>query len=228
MPPIRWFDNTSVQEAVDTAAQHGTPMLVDFWSPTCSGCAKLFATTYRDADVQAYLARTFVCLKYNTKAPNPWFKRLNGSYGHHWHPNVVVMDHRLTEARRFIGYLSADEFVAQLEVGRALIALRHGQAVESLAMLQGVHHAVQRHVERCDRSLRARIVAVDARDLFGGGERLLFVIRAALEVQLDHVVHVLGGARMAVLGERLRLGEQRVALLGGLNGANDLLHLLQA
>ena len=138
MPPIRWFDNTSVQEAVDTAAQHGTPMLVDFWSPTCSGCAKLFATTYRDPDVQAYLARTFVCIKYNTKAPNPWFKRLNGSYGHHWHPNVVVMDHRLTEARRFIGYLSADEFVAQLEVGRALMALRHGQAVESLAVLQGV------------------------------------------------------------------------------------------
>ena len=58
-------------------------------------------------------------MKWDTKAPNRAFRRLNGAFGHHWHPSVVVMDHRLVEGRRFIGYPPPDVFVAQVEGGRS-------------------------------------------------------------------------------------------------------------
>ena len=138
MDTIRWFDNTSVPAAIDFACAEGKPLLVDFWSPTCSGCAKLFAVTYPHESVRRLLADSFVCIKYNTKRPNEWFKRLNGSFGHHWHPNIVVLDARLTEARRFIGYLPPDDFVAQLEVGRALVELYNKRATNAREILDGV------------------------------------------------------------------------------------------
>jgi len=66
-------------------------------------------------------------VKYNTKAPNAWFKRLNPSFAHVWHPSIAVLDERLTEARRFIGFLYPTDFVAQLEVGLGLVHLYHGR-----------------------------------------------------------------------------------------------------
>jgi hypothetical protein len=138
MSGIRWFDNTTVADAIALAAAEDRPLLVDFWSPTCLGCAKLFAVTYPDPRVERALGEAFVCIKYDTKAPNEWFRRLNGSFGHHWHPNVVVMDHRLVEGRRFIGYLPPEEFVAQVEVGRALVALHHQRARDARAILGAV------------------------------------------------------------------------------------------
>ena len=138
MTDIRWFDNASAASAIELAKAESKPLLVDFWSPTCSGCAKLFAVTYRDPRVRKLLADCFVCIKYNTKAPNEWFKRLKGSFGHHWHPNIAVMDDRLTEARRFIGYLPPEDFIAQIEVGRALVALYRQQATNALQILVDV------------------------------------------------------------------------------------------
>jgi hypothetical protein len=138
MTDVRWYDNDSAADAVAAAETERKPLLVDFWSPTCSGCAKLFAVTYPDARVRALLAEHFVCVKYDTKRPNEWFRRLNGPFAHHWHPNVVVLDHRLAEVRRFIGYLPPDDFVAQLEVGRALVALYHQRPREALEVLEGV------------------------------------------------------------------------------------------
>src|SRR5262245_59200945 len=100
MPGIEWFGNDRGDEAIARARETSRPLVVDFFSPTCRGCAKLLARTYPDAAVQA-LAPHYVWIKYDTTAPNAWFKRLNGPYGHHWHPNIVVLDHHLIELRRF-------------------------------------------------------------------------------------------------------------------------------
>jgi thiol-disulfide isomerase/thioredoxin len=136
--PVHWFDNTTVPQAIDQARSTGKPLLVDFWSPTCKGCAKLFAVTYPDPAVRALLGQCFVCVKFNTTTPNAWFKRLKGSFGHLWHPNIAILDDRLTEARRFIGFLPPDDFIAQLEVGRGLVELYHARAQIALDIFNRV------------------------------------------------------------------------------------------
>ncbi len=50
-----WFTNLSVTEAISLAERTRRPLLVDFWSPTCLGCAKLAVTTLRDPGVCAVL-----------------------------------------------------------------------------------------------------------------------------------------------------------------------------
>lgn len=120
-----WFDNDSVGDAIETAKMQRKPLLIDFWSPTCTGCAKLFATTYQDETVTRFLESAVVAVKYDTTRPNEWFLKLNGSSAHYWHPTIAIADARLKESRRFIGYLPAGEFIPQVQVGVAQLALYH-------------------------------------------------------------------------------------------------------
>lgn len=133
---IQWFDNHSIPAAITAAQESGKPLLVDFFHPTCKGCAKLFLTTYRDDRVREFLADQVVAIKYNTTEPNVWFRRLNGSFAHHWHPNVAILDARLREAHRFIGYLGAEDFIARLQVGIGLFHLYHVRAAQALSLLR--------------------------------------------------------------------------------------------
>src|SRR5262249_26118908 len=119
MSEIDWFTNGTVGEAVALAQETRKPILIDFWHPTCLGCAKLFARTYPDAALDR-LAPHFIWIKYNTTTPDFWFKRLNGKFAHFWHPDLLVLDHHMIELRRVIGYLPAGELFPQLEVGRGL------------------------------------------------------------------------------------------------------------
>ena len=134
----RWFTNASVVDALSTARALGRPLLIDLWSPTCKGCAKLAAVTYRDTGVQRLLDQSFVCIKYNTKEPNESFKRLNGSFGHVWHPDLIVATEHLHEVRRVIGYLPPSDFMAQLLVGLGLGHLHATRYVDALATFDRV------------------------------------------------------------------------------------------
>ncbi len=136
MSTLAWSDNDSVAAALDDARASGRPLLVDFFSPTCLGCAKLVATTYAEPSVRRVLADHFVCVKYDTKRPNEWFRRLNGAFAHVWHPDLVVLDartlDRAVEARRVIGYLPPDHLVAHLLVGLGLVRLHHADPAAAL------------------------------------------------------------------------------------------------
>ena len=136
MTALTWYDNDSVAAALDDARDSGRPLLVDFFSRTCLGCAKLVATTYAEPRVRRFLADHLVCVKYDTKRPNEWFRRLNGGFAHVWHPDLVVLDprgmDRATEARRVIGYLPPDHLVAQLLVGIGLVRLHHADPAAAL------------------------------------------------------------------------------------------------
>lgn len=118
-----WFTNLSVTEAISLAERTRRPLLVDFWSPTCLGCAKLAVTTLRDPGVCAVLAEEFVVVKYKTTEPDEWFRTLNGHVAHVWHPHLVVMDHRRVEGRRFIGYQTPAQFLAHLRLGTGMLHL---------------------------------------------------------------------------------------------------------
>jgi hypothetical protein len=140
MHEIEWFSNESVGVAVARAKETSRPLLVDFWQPTCLGCAKLFARTYPDAALRA-VAPTFVWVKYDTTRPNTWFRQLNGGFAHQWHPDLLVLDPHLRELRRVIGYLPAAELVPQLEVARAPGRLYGRAHADALRILEDVVRA---------------------------------------------------------------------------------------
>jgi Thioredoxin-like len=136
MTNVTWFDNDNVDAAIEAARSSAKPLLIDFWHPTCLGCAKMFATTYRDDAVQAFLRENFVCVKYNTTKPNDWYRRLNGHVAHVWHPHFMVADARLTEGRRIIGYLTPDTFIAQLQLGAGMLHMYHRRFADALAAFE--------------------------------------------------------------------------------------------
>ncbi|HJU89485.1 MAG TPA: DUF255 domain-containing protein [Gemmatimonadaceae bacterium] len=134
MSIIPWFTNDTVGDALQEARALARPIFLDLWSRTCKGCAKLFAVGYQANEVRQFLAERFICIKYDTKAPNEWFRKLNGSVGHVWHPDLVVLDDRLTEAKRVIGYLPPRDLIAHLSLGIGLVHLhrtRYDQALET-------------------------------------------------------------------------------------------------
>src|SRR5215208_956898 len=135
---ISWYSNRQVPEAIERAASTRRPLFVDFWDPTCRGCAKLLALTYQDRVVQRFLEESFVCLKYNTKQPDEHFRRLNIAFAHLWHPDLVVFDHHLKETRRMIGYLPPAELMAQLSIGAVLVHLFHRRPEPALALAEAV------------------------------------------------------------------------------------------
>jgi len=137
MSGIEWFTNGTVGEAVALAQETQKPIVVDFWHPTCLGCAKLFLRTYSDAELHR-LAPRFLWIKYNTTTPDFWFKRLNGRFAHFWHPDLLVLDHHLIELRRIIGYLPAAELVPQLELGRALGLIYRRDYQEAVRVLDQI------------------------------------------------------------------------------------------
>jgi hypothetical protein len=129
---VRWYTNETVGDAVAEARATGRPLLVDFWDPKCLGCAKLLAVTYPDPAVEALLARSFVCVKYNEKQVNEWFRKLSGTVAHLWTPDLLVLDDRLTQVRRFSGYAPPGEFAAQLRIGLGLWHLQRRRSPAAL------------------------------------------------------------------------------------------------
>lgn len=131
MVEIKWYANDTVAAALEEAREWQKPILVDLWHPTCTGCEKLFIDTYQDESVRAFLTECFVSIKYNTTMPTVWGKRLMASVAHVWHPDLIVLDYRLTELRRIVGYLPPSDFIAQLQVAAGLMDLFHGLAADA-------------------------------------------------------------------------------------------------
>jgi hypothetical protein len=125
MEEIRWFTNETVEAAIGEARRLERPLLIDFWDPTCLGCAKLFALTYRSEAVRQAIAADFVAVKYDTSRPGPHYRVLNGRVAHFWHPHILIADDRLAEGRRILGYLDPDGFLAQLDLGLGALHLYH-------------------------------------------------------------------------------------------------------
>ena len=136
MTDIRWYDNESVDEAIDEARSSRRALLVDFWDPTCLGCAKLFALTYRSEAVRRTISDDFVAVKYDTSRPGPHYRVLNGRVAHFWHPHLLVADDRLVEGRRVVGYQDPECLRAQLELGLGTLYLYHRRYPEALAIVR--------------------------------------------------------------------------------------------
>jgi hypothetical protein len=86
---------------------------------------------YPDPRVAEFLAKTFVPVRVHVKNNAEEYKRLGERFSVLWTPTVLIVDPSGTERHRIEGFLPADDFLAQLMLGRAKSAFAQGQFGEA-------------------------------------------------------------------------------------------------
>ena len=81
-----------------------------------------------------FITENFIPVKIHIKERPKDFER----FGAQWTPTVIVAESDGTERYRFEGYLPADDFLAQLEVGLAKAAFARGQFAEAQHLFRRV------------------------------------------------------------------------------------------
>jgi hypothetical protein len=126
---IEWIP--TLPSARERAAAEHRPLLVDFFSRTCLGCAQMDAVTYPDPAVAHRLATSFVPLRLDVAALVPGDRELLRMARPLFTPMLLFLDWSGSELRRFTGYLPPAEFLAELELVLGfsdLLHARHGEA----------------------------------------------------------------------------------------------------
>ncbi len=100
------------------ALREGKPVVLFFYSDTCSVCKKMKATTLRDPKVRRMLAENFVALRVNITDPSD---EKSMKIKHHYKvfgtPAFVFIDKngKIAEDEMFYGYQTAEEFYDTLD-----------------------------------------------------------------------------------------------------------------
>lgn len=132
------YTEKEINPAFEIARNKRLPVLVDFWSEGCKGCKKMNEITYQNEDVLHYLKKNFVFVKYNTKNRQPEFRNTYISSPHLWTPAFIVFANDGSEVRKVSGYLPAKQFINEMELGRAMAAIRKAQSPEALRILENL------------------------------------------------------------------------------------------
>ena len=86
---------------------------------------------YPDPRVVRFVTDYFIPVRIHVRDQAADWKRLGERYGVQWTPTVLVADSPGEERHRVEGFLPADDFLAQLELGRAKVAFSAGQFDEA-------------------------------------------------------------------------------------------------
>jgi hypothetical protein len=78
---------------------------------------------YPDARVESYIAKNLIPVKIHVKEQPDQFER----FGAQWTPTILILDPDRTERHRFEGFLPADDFLSQVQLGRAKAAFGRQQ-----------------------------------------------------------------------------------------------------
>ena len=81
--------------------------------------------TYPRQEVRDFLADHFELVRVSLADREPEARSLIRRYRTLWSPGFVLLDHRGTELRRFMGYQPPADFIAELRVGLGKIHLMH-------------------------------------------------------------------------------------------------------
>ena len=95
------------------------------------------AVTYPQPEVVQLVTERFIPMRFNIKEHHPDFKEALGQGKVLWCPLFVYRDGRGSELRRSVGFLPADEFLAELKLVLGLAALTHGRIDEALSCFDG-------------------------------------------------------------------------------------------
>lgn len=136
MDKVTTYTEAEINLAFESARNNRLPVLVDFWSEGCKGCKKMNETTYQDQAVLDYLQKNYVFVKYNTRNRQPDFRNTYISGPHLWTPAFIVFANDGSEVRKVSGYLPSRQFINEMELGRAMAAIRKAQSPEALTILE--------------------------------------------------------------------------------------------
>ncbi|MGH9340554.1 MAG: thioredoxin fold domain-containing protein, partial [Acidobacteriota bacterium] len=79
------------------------------------------AEVYPNERVASFVNGSFIPVKIHIKEQPESFER----FGAQWTPTAIILDSEGKEQHRFEGFLPADDFLAQLELGLARLAFSH-------------------------------------------------------------------------------------------------------
>jgi TolA-binding protein len=81
---------------------------------------------YTDPRVASFVTDNFIPVRVHVKRNADEYKRLSAKYNAQWTPTILILDSDGNERHRIEGFLPADDFLAQLELGAAHAAFaRH-------------------------------------------------------------------------------------------------------
>lgn len=110
---LPWF--AKEPEAIASAKQAGSPMLIDFTADWCGACKKLARDTFMDPEVRSELDR-FVLLRVDaTNDDDPAWVEAQHRYKVAGLPTVIVIDSAGVEKARFTDFTPAGEFFAAIK-----------------------------------------------------------------------------------------------------------------
>ena len=81
---------------------------------------------YTDARIVRQVNESFVPVRVHVKDNADAFKQLGDRYGAHWTPTILILDANGEERHRIEGFLPADDFLPQLQLGAAHAAFASG------------------------------------------------------------------------------------------------------
>ena len=82
---------------------------------------------YPDERVARFITENFIPARVHVREQAGDFQRLGAQYGAQWTPTIIELDPDGTERHRIEGFLTADDFLAQLRLGLGHAAFKRQQ-----------------------------------------------------------------------------------------------------
>ena len=92
-----------------------------------------------DERVSKFVAENFIPARVHVKDDAADFQKYGARYSAQWTPTVLELDSEGVERHRIEGFLPADDFLAQLILGRARIAFQEQKWDEAAKMFRRVY-----------------------------------------------------------------------------------------
>src|SRR5207249_11041075 len=96
-------------------------------APMVSGCAGLDAEVWPDERIVRFVNENSLPARVHVKDDPALFKQYGARYQAQWTPTILLLDPDGVEQHRIEGFLPADDFLAQLMLGRAKLAFQQQQ-----------------------------------------------------------------------------------------------------
>ena len=93
---------------------------------------------YPDERVAEFVNQHFIPVRIHVREQADEWKRVGGRYGVQWTPTILLVDPSGEERHRIEGFLPADDFLAQLELGWAQAAFGAGRFGDAEKRFRGV------------------------------------------------------------------------------------------
>lgn len=135
---VKKFTEDEVNIAFELAKKTQQPLLIDFWHTNCKGCQRMDAVTYEDTAVQEYLEQQYILVKYNTGNITKDFSHTFLTSALLWTPAFYIYSPDGAIVRNVSGYLSPNQFITELSIGKAMLLMRRGKATAALELLESL------------------------------------------------------------------------------------------